>query len=76
MKNKYHEKETNRFSIDLVNGSMSVDARRSSSAGARATAESAAHDIRSGRKRRREKDNEKEKTKGPILVSFMFQIAL
>ena len=43
---------------------------------ARATAESAAHDIRSGRKRRRKKDNQKEKTKGPILVFFMSQIAL
>lgn len=45
-------------------------------AGARATAESAAHDIRSGRKRRRKKDNQKEKTKGPILAFFMSQIAL
>lgn len=43
---------------------------------ARATAESAAHDIRSGRKRRRKKDNEKEKTKGAILVFFMSQIVL
>jgi hypothetical protein len=43
---------------------------------ARATAESAAHDIRSGPKRRRKKDNAKEKPKGPILVFFMSQIAL